>query len=157
MEARLWDEFHSLHNRWQLISLSNTDVHRLDASLFWKFSLSLRDIIKEEDQYTPVTLLEYLKHLHLVEWDNLVKDTKILAGRRTYSMVRAHSVARMRRVAVQIQQIIYLFLLYWVQSRVLHLSSHYVPVSGLLFVHRHFTELYLVWWTIQMPLNFFIV
>ena len=65
----------------------------LDASLFWKFSLSLRDIIKEEDQYTPVTLLEYLKHLHLVEWDNLVKDTKILAGRRTCSMVRTHSVA----------------------------------------------------------------
>ena len=29
-------------------------------------------------------------------------------------------------------------------SRVLHLSSHYVPVSGLLFVHRHFTELFLV-------------
>ena len=79
MEARLWDEFRSLHNRWQLISLSNTDVHRLDASLFWKVSLSLCDIIKEEGQYTPVTPLEYLKHLHLVEWDNLVKDTKILA------------------------------------------------------------------------------
>ena len=36
------------------------------------------------------------------------------------------------------------FLLYRVQSRVLHLSSHHVPVSGLLFVHRHFTELFLV-------------
>ena len=36
------------------------------------------------------------------------------------------------------------FLLYWIQSRVLHLSSHYVLVSGLLFVHRHFIELFLV-------------
>ena len=80
----------------------------LDASLFWKFSLYLRDIIEEEDQYTPVTFLEYLKHLHLVEWDNLVKDTKFLAGRRTRSTVRTHSVAQMRRVAVQRQQVIYL-------------------------------------------------
>ena len=93
----LWDGFRSLHNRWQLISLSNTDVHRLDASLFWKVSLYLRDIIKEEDQYIPVTLLEYLKHLHLVEWDTFVKDTKILAGRRTCLMVRTHSVAGFNR------------------------------------------------------------
>ena len=57
----------------------------------------LCDIIKEEDQYTPVTLLEYLKHSHLVEWDNLVKDAKILAGRRTRSMVRTHSVAGFNR------------------------------------------------------------
>lgn len=41
--------------------------------------LSLREIIKEEDQHTRVTLLEYLKQLHSVEWLNFVKDTKILA------------------------------------------------------------------------------
>ncbi|TDL21303.1 hypothetical protein BD410DRAFT_815333 [Rickenella mellea] len=41
--------------------------------------LSLREIIKEEDQNTRVTLLEYLKQLHTVEWDNFVKDSKILA------------------------------------------------------------------------------
>ena len=41
--------------------------------------LSLREIIREEDQNTRVTLLEYLKQLHPVEWDNFVKDTKILA------------------------------------------------------------------------------
>ncbi|CAL1704779.1 unnamed protein product [Somion occarium] len=44
-----------------------------------KILLSLREIIKEEDQNTRVTLLEYLKQLHSVEWDNFVKDTKILA------------------------------------------------------------------------------
>ncbi|KAJ7833141.1 1,3-beta-glucan synthase component-domain-containing protein [Mycena olivaceomarginata] len=36
-------------------------------------------IIREEDKNTRVTLLEYLKQLHPVEWENFVKDTKILA------------------------------------------------------------------------------
>ncbi|KAG0695490.1 1,3-beta-glucan synthase component-domain-containing protein [Suillus ampliporus] len=45
-----------------------------------KILLSLREIIREEDQNTRVTLLGYLKQLHSVEWDNFVKDTKILAG-----------------------------------------------------------------------------
>jgi 1,3-beta-glucan synthase len=44
-----------------------------------KILLSLREIIREEDANTRVTLLEYLKQLHPVEWDNFVKDTKILA------------------------------------------------------------------------------
>lgn len=44
-----------------------------------KILLSLREIIREEDQYTRVTLLEYLKQLHPVEWDCFVKDTKILS------------------------------------------------------------------------------
>ncbi|TIA88513.1 hypothetical protein E3P99_02546 [Wallemia hederae] len=44
-----------------------------------KILLSLREIIREEDTNTRVTLLEYLKQLHPVEWDNFVKDTKILA------------------------------------------------------------------------------
>lgn len=44
-----------------------------------KILLSLREIIREQDQNTRVTLLEYLKQLHPVEWDNFVKDTKILA------------------------------------------------------------------------------
>lgn len=44
-----------------------------------KILLSLREIIREEDQNIRVTLLEYLKQLHPVEWDNFVKDTKILA------------------------------------------------------------------------------
>ncbi len=43
-----------------------------------KILLSLREIIREEPQ-SRVTLLEYLKQLHPVEWDNFVKDTKILA------------------------------------------------------------------------------
>ncbi|KAG9226878.1 hypothetical protein CCMSSC00406_0003449 [Pleurotus cornucopiae] len=44
-----------------------------------KILLSLREIIREEDQNTRVTLLEYLKQLHPIEWENFVKDTKILA------------------------------------------------------------------------------
>lgn len=44
-----------------------------------KILLSLREIIREEDQHTRVTLLEYLKQLHPIEWDNFVRDTKILA------------------------------------------------------------------------------
>ena len=47
-----------------------------------KILLSLREIIKEEDQNTRVTLLEYLK-LHPVEWDNFVRDTKVLAEEST--------------------------------------------------------------------------
>jgi 1,3-beta-glucan synthase len=44
-----------------------------------KVILSLREIIREQDQNTRVTLLEYLKQLHPVEWENFVKDTKILS------------------------------------------------------------------------------
>ncbi|GAA94585.1 glycosyltransferase family 48 protein [Mixia osmundae IAM 14324] len=44
-----------------------------------KILLSLREIIREEDQNARVTLLEYLKQLHPIEWDNFVRDTKILA------------------------------------------------------------------------------
>lgn len=44
-----------------------------------KITLSLREIIKEEDQYAHVTMLEYLKQLHPMEWSNFVKDTKMLA------------------------------------------------------------------------------
>ncbi|KAI9483436.1 MAG: 1,3-beta-glucan synthase component-domain-containing protein [Benjaminiella poitrasii] len=43
-----------------------------------KILLTLREIIKEEDTSTRVTLLEYLKQLHPVEWENFVKDTKLL-------------------------------------------------------------------------------
>ncbi|KZV72587.1 glycosyltransferase family 48 protein [Peniophora sp. CONT] len=45
-----------------------------------KILLSLREIIKESDANSRVTLLEYLKQLHTVEWENFVKDTKILAA-----------------------------------------------------------------------------
>ncbi|CAG8459552.1 671_t:CDS:2 [Ambispora gerdemannii] len=43
-----------------------------------KILLSLREIIREKDKSTRITLLEYLKQLHQIEWDNFVKDTKIL-------------------------------------------------------------------------------
>lgn len=44
-----------------------------------KILLSLREIIREDDQFSRVTLLEYLKQLYPVEWECFVKDTKILA------------------------------------------------------------------------------
>ncbi|KMU76263.1 1,3-beta-glucan synthase component GLS2 [Coccidioides immitis RMSCC 3703] len=37
------------------------------------------EIIREDEPYSRVTLLEYLKQLHPHEWDCFVKDTKILA------------------------------------------------------------------------------
>ena len=45
----------------------------------WQILLSLREIIREGDINTRVTLLEYLKQLHSVEWRHFVADTKILA------------------------------------------------------------------------------
>lgn len=44
-----------------------------------KVMLSLREIIREDDQNTKVTLLEYLKQLHPLEWECFVKDTKGLS------------------------------------------------------------------------------
>lgn len=44
-----------------------------------KIMLSLKEIIREEDDYSHVTLLEYLKQLHSEEWNNFVQDTKLLA------------------------------------------------------------------------------
>ena len=44
---------------------------------------SLREIIREDEPYSRVTLLEYLKQLHPHEWDCFVKDTKILADETT--------------------------------------------------------------------------
>ena len=40
----------------------------------------MREIIREEDRHARVTLLEYLKQLSPIEWDNFVTDTKILAN-----------------------------------------------------------------------------
>jgi 1,3-beta-glucan synthase len=57
----------------EIISLSNF------ADDVIKTLLSLREIIREEDKNTRVTLLEYLKQLHPIEWENFVKDTMILA------------------------------------------------------------------------------
>jgi 1,3-beta-glucan synthase len=49
-----------------------------------KILLSLREIIREDDPYSRVTLLEYLKQLHPHEWDCFVKDTKILADETSH-------------------------------------------------------------------------
>ncbi|KAM0544702.1 hypothetical protein ACHAPJ_011689 [Fusarium lateritium] len=45
-----------------------------------KILFSLREVIREEDQYSRLTMLEYLKQLHPHEWTCFVKDTKALAG-----------------------------------------------------------------------------
>lgn len=44
-----------------------------------KILLSLKEIIREDDQFSHVTLLEYLKQLHPTEWSCFVKDTRLLA------------------------------------------------------------------------------
>ncbi|CAB11264.2 1,3-beta-glucan synthase component bgs2 [Schizosaccharomyces pombe] len=44
-----------------------------------KILLSLKEIIREQDKLSRVTLLEYLKQLHANEWKCFVRDTKILA------------------------------------------------------------------------------
>jgi 1,3-beta-glucan synthase len=44
-----------------------------------KILLSLREIIREDDPHSRVTLLEYLKQLYPHEWECFVKDTKVLA------------------------------------------------------------------------------
>ncbi|KAJ2712389.1 1,3-beta-D-glucan synthase, partial [Coemansia spiralis] len=54
-----------------------------------KILMSLREIIRESDQYTRVTVLEYLKALHADEWDNFVKDTKILAEENSTNLGQA--------------------------------------------------------------------
>ncbi|KAJ7598333.1 glycosyl transferase [Mycena floridula] len=50
----------------------------VDAMPTFTILLSLREIIREEDKMSRVTLLEYLKQLHSIEWDNFVKDTMML-------------------------------------------------------------------------------
>ncbi|GEQ72143.1 hypothetical protein JCM33374_g5829 [Metschnikowia sp. JCM 33374] len=44
-----------------------------------KIILQLKEIIREEDKYAQVTLLEYLKQLYPSEWVNFVRDTKLMA------------------------------------------------------------------------------
>lgn len=44
-----------------------------------KIILLLKEIIREEDRYSHVTMLEYLKQLHASEWANFVWDTKQMA------------------------------------------------------------------------------
>ena len=44
-----------------------------------KMLLSLREIIREEDESTRVSLLEYLKQLHPVEWSHFIRDTRTIA------------------------------------------------------------------------------
>ncbi|KAK2600079.1 1,3-beta-D-glucan synthase [Conoideocrella luteorostrata] len=51
-----------------------------------KILLSLREIIREDEPYSRVTLLEYLKQLYPHEWECFVKDTKILADDATQSI-----------------------------------------------------------------------
>lgn len=43
-----------------------------------KIILGLKEIIKE-DSFSKVSLLEYLKKLHPTDWDNFVRDTKVLS------------------------------------------------------------------------------
>ena len=70
---------HGAHASLQREGTCSPCSHTASADCRAQILLSLREIIREEDQNTRVTLLEYLKQLHPVEWENFVKDTKILA------------------------------------------------------------------------------
>jgi 1,3-beta-glucan synthase len=86
-----------------------------------KILLSLRKIIREEDHNTWVTQLEYLKQLHPVEWDNFVKDSKILAEAHVDGDEKSSKADDLR--------------FYFIGSRLRHRSILFVSVSGLLFAH----------------------
>lgn len=58
-----------------------------------KILLSLREIIREEDPNSRVTLLEYLKQLQPGEWLNFVKDTKTLADEHVIASTDGHSAS----------------------------------------------------------------
>ncbi|WBW73469.1 cell wall 1,3-beta-glucan synthase catalytic subunit Bgs3 [Schizosaccharomyces osmophilus] len=45
-----------------------------------KILLSLREIIREQDPMSRITLLEYLKQLYPHDWNCFVQDTKLMAG-----------------------------------------------------------------------------
>lgn len=45
-----------------------------------KITLSLQEVIRREDEFSNITMLEYLKHLYPDEWHNFVRDTKLLAA-----------------------------------------------------------------------------
>lgn len=47
-----------------------------------KIMLTLREIIREDNQFTKVTLLEYLKQLQPSEWEHFVRDSKGIAKQR---------------------------------------------------------------------------
>lgn len=63
-----------------------------------KILFSLREIIREEDHYSRLTMLEYLKQLHPHEWECFVKDTKTLADENEESdSTDGNDKDRMRR------------------------------------------------------------
>lgn len=72
-------------------SASILTSHLLQPHYSEKILLSLKEIIREEDPNSRVTLLEYLKQLHPVEWLNFVKDTKTLADEHVISSIDGHS------------------------------------------------------------------
>ncbi|KAH9038053.1 1,3-beta-glucan synthase component-domain-containing protein [Lactarius pseudohatsudake] len=74
--SRSWQLHVLVSQIWNAIIISMYREHLLSID---HILLSLREIIKESDINTHVTLLEYLKQLHGLEWENFVRDTKILA------------------------------------------------------------------------------
>lgn len=47
-----------------------------------KIILTLKEVIRETDAHSKLTLLEYLKVLYPVEWSCFVNDTRVLAGQK---------------------------------------------------------------------------
>ncbi|GMM29797.1 hypothetical protein DAMA08_025420 [Martiniozyma asiatica (nom. inval.)] len=47
-----------------------------------KITLSLKEVIRRDEEFSNITMLEYLKHLYPSEWRNFVRDSKLLANEK---------------------------------------------------------------------------
>ena len=117
MEARQRDELHSFGSRWQLITLClflqmRANVRFVEPLLLWKKKRGFFYLyVKTSRKRTNILELHFSSTwCSCIPFNGTVlsKIPRSLQMSRTCSMVRIHSVARMRRVAVQRQQMIYL-------------------------------------------------
>ena len=113
-EARRSDGYHFSPNRWlQLVqhhfllrlcphsqclhltilrrSVCSVDSGR-DVENWLQILLTLREIIREGDQNTRITILEYLKVLHQFEWNSFSRDSAILEQASSPSETPAYYV-----------------------------------------------------------------
>ena len=84
-----------------------------------------------------MTLLEYLKQLHPVEWENFVKDTMILAEESAMFNGSVNPFANDEKGQTKADDLPLLV------SRVLHQNLPFAHVYGLPFVRRPYIGLYL--------------
>jgi 1,3-beta-glucan synthase len=109
-----------------------------------KILLSLKEIIRENDKRTRITLLEYLKKMHRDEWENFVRDSKLLAEEmpeltETLPGYSSSPDASTRDGSCAVTRNWTISLTSLSATNRLHPSSLCVHASGLRFVHRPYT------------------